>query len=207
MLNLLLFFGIATMPFTPETPVKIVTLDSPGHEVLRKVAEPILPEEFGLAKEIADKLLIALTPHLPAAGIAAPQIGISKTMFLFSYDRDPKNLEAVINPTFAPIGEDVVEGWEACFSVILSSDTWKIARVPRFDKIKATYFDLEGNVVEKVLEGFAAKVFQHEYDHLQGVENIDRPDAEVKTFGSKEELKEYMKSVISQDATRYTKPN
>jgi len=62
-----------------------------------------------------------LKPYLPAAGLAAPQIGISKSVFIFSFDRGPKNLEAVVNPRFVPIEDTKVEGWEGCFSVMLSN--------------------------------------------------------------------------------------
>lgn len=187
--------------------LKIVTVDSPLKDVLKKKTENIREDELALAKEIADKLFLALTPYLPAAGLAAPQIGISKSMFIFSFDRSPENLEVVINPSFTPLGSTKNEGWEACFSVILSDGVWKIAKVPRYDAITVNYLNLEGKVVEKTLEGFAAKVFQHEYDHLQGIENIDREDATIKSFDSKEELINYMQEIKKEDSEHYKKPS
>ncbi len=189
-----------------SSPLKIVTLDSPGQAILKQPTEPINEKELSLAREIAEKLFLALKPYLPAAGLAAPQIGISKAVFIFSFDRDPKNLEVVINPAFEPIGSSRIEGWEACFSVILSEGTWKIAKIPRYETIKVTYLNLEGEKIEKILEGFAAKVFQHEYDHLQGIESIDREDAVIKTFSTKEDLLSYMEAVKNEDTTRYNKP-
>jgi len=186
--------------------VKIVTVDSPLQEVLRRKTEEIKEEELHLAREIAAKLFLALKPYLPAAGLAAPQIGISKSIFIFSFDRDPKNLEVVINPSFVPVGNAQVKGWEGCFSVILSERTWKLANVPRYETIKVTFLNLDGQRVEKTLTGFAAKVFQHEYDHLQGIENIDRDDAVVKVFTTREELEKYMQEVKKEDATRYKRP-
>jgi peptide deformylase len=56
------------------------------------------------------------------------------------------------------------------------------------------------------LEGFAAKVFQHEYDHLQGIENIDREDAIVQAFDTKEELLSFMQQVKKEDSVCYKKP-
>lgn len=73
--------------------LKIITLDSREEVVLKTKAEPIGKNELPWAREIAEKLLLALEPHLPAAGLAAPQIGISKAIFIFSFDRDPKHLE------------------------------------------------------------------------------------------------------------------
>jgi peptide deformylase len=187
--------------------LKIVTVGSPLEGVLHKKTEEINEEELPLAREIAEKLFLALEPHLPAAGLAAPQIGISKSVFIFSFDRDPKNLEVVINPSFEPIGNAILESWEGCFSVILSEKTWKLAKVPRYDTIRATFFDLDGKKTEKILEGFAAKVFQHEYDHLQGIKNIDREDAIVKAFDSKEDLLNYLQEVKKEDSNHYLKPN
>jgi peptide deformylase len=187
--------------------IKIVTVDSPLQEVLHKKTEEIQEGELPLAREIAKKLYLSLKPYFPAAGLAAPQIGISKSVFIFSFDRDPNNLEVVINPSFVPVGDSQVEGWEGCFSVILSESTWKIAKVPRYETIRATFLNLEGKKVEKILDGFAAKVFQHEYDHLQGIENIDREDAIVKAFDSKEELLKYMQDVKKEDSTHYKNPN
>jgi peptide deformylase len=187
--------------------VKIVTVDSPLNYVLKEQTEDILEDELPLAQEIAEKLFLALKPHLPAAGLAAPQIGISKSIFIYSYDRDPNHLEVVINPSFIPVDNTQVVGWEACFSVILSEGTWKIASVPRYQTIKVEYLTLQGERIEKMLDGFAAKVFQHEYDHLQGIENIDREDAVVKTFESKEELVNYMLQVKKEDSQYYNRPH
>lgn len=183
----------------------IITVDSPQQEVLKKQTEEIRSNELALAREIAEQLHSALEPYFPAAGLAAPQIGISKSIFIFSYDRDPKNLEVVINPEFTPLGSPV-SGWEACFSVILSKGIWKAAQVSRYEKIKVAYLNLQGERVEKILTGFAAKAFQHEYDHLQGVVNIYRQDAIVKTFDNKGELLDYLKKVKKEDAANYIKP-
>ena len=186
--------------------INIVTIDSPLQGVLKQKTEEIRRDELFLAREIVEKLGLALKPYLPAAGLAAPQIGIGKSVFIFSYDRDPKNLEAVINPSFTPVGDAKVEGWEGCFSVILSNGTWKLAKIPRYEAIRVQYLNLEGTKKEKTLEGFAAKVFQHEYDHLQGIENIDREDAVVKDFSTKEEMLDFMKQVKKEDSVRYKKP-
>ncbi len=185
---------------------RIITIDSPQGSVLKKIAEPIKLQEFPLAKEIAQALFDSLKPYLPAAGLAAPQIGISKSIFIYSYDRNPDNLTVVINPSFVPIGEETIEEWEGCFSVLLSRNTWQIAKIPRYKKIRITYTTLEGETIDHVLEGFAAKVFQHEYDHLQGVENIYRKDATVKAFGNKDELEEFFKNIKKTDAEHYLKP-
>jgi len=185
--------------------LKIVTVDSAEQSILSIKTENIQQTELLLAREIGEKLFLALEPYFPAAGLAAPQIKIGKSVFIYSYNRDPKNLEVVINPSFTPVGKEKTAGWEGCLSVITT--TWKLAYVPRHEKIKVTYLNQAGEVVEKILEGFAAKAFQHEYDHLQGIVNIDRPDAIVKEFSTKDELHDFMQAVKKQDAARYKNPN
>lgn len=71
----------------------------------------------------------------------------------------------------------------------------------------APNLNVKGKKVEKLLEGFAAKVFQHEYDHLQGIENIYREDAIVMDFTTKEEMLTFMQQVKKEDSLRYNKPN
>lgn len=205
-----LFNLLVTMSFFQPScadHIPIVTVDSPSHHVLNEKTEPINEYEMPLAREIVNKLMLALKPYLPAAGLAAPQIGISKSVFIFRFDRDPNNLEGVINPSFVPVGETTVAGWEGCFSVMLSESCWKLAQVPRYETIQARYTNIAGDDVEKVLEGFAAKVFQHEYDHLQGIENINRTDAIVQEFASREEMQNFMSHVKNEDARTYKKPN
>ncbi|MBS0647919.1 MAG: peptide deformylase [Verrucomicrobia bacterium] len=187
-----------------EASLEIVTMESAQAEVLKTKAELMQPDELELAREISRQLYLALEPFFPAAGIAAPQIGIGKAVFIFSWNRDPKNFEVVINPSFIPVGEEKVEEWESCFSAILKTGVRHSAKIARYEKIQVKYMNQEGVMIEKILEGFAAKVFQHEYDHLQGCVNITRPDAEVKSFNTDAEYKTFMIEVKKQDAKRYT---
>ena len=198
------FIVLASNQSYPET-LKIVTVNSSEQAVLRKVTDDLQSHETNLSKEIGEKLFFTLKPHFPAAGLAAPQIGISKSIFIFSYDRNPENLETVINPTIKPVGNNTVSGWECCFSVMLGN-IWKLAKIPRYETIDVTYFTIEGKKVEKRLEGFAAKAFQHEYDHLQGITVIDHKDAIIKEFNTKDELLNFLKVVKEEDAKHYKKP-
>jgi len=182
---------------------KIVSVDSPHQDVLKKKSEDIQENELHIAQEIADELLETLRPHFPAAGLAAPQIGINRSVFIYSFNREPESIEVVINPSYEPIADTTVEGWEACFSAVLQNGRYRLAKVPRFAKIEAQYLDYYGEPKKAVLEGFAAKVFQHEYDHLQGVVNIFRKDAVVREFSSKEEMLEFFQEVKKEDSKRY----
>lgn len=181
---------------------RIFTLLDHDH-CLTKEAEVIPNTAAGLAEaeEIVRCLEDALNPRMPAAGLAAPQIGISKTVFIFSWDRSLEHLEAAINPSFQALNEEKTFGWEGCFSVPLA-----LAYVPRYQTIFATYTNAENERVTYKLQGFAARVFQHECDHLEGIENIHRPDADVKEFATSEEMMAFIQGVKKSDAINYLKP-
>lgn len=93
-------------------------------------------------------------------GLSAPQIGVNKRLFIMG---NKDNLVACINPEIVS-GEGTVRDVEGCLSF---PDLW--LHVNRYEKIQVKYFNLKGEVVEKSLDGFMARVFQHEYDHLDGV--------------------------------------
>lgn len=172
------------------------------HSCLTTKAEAIpLPEGLAEATQIIKDLEATLRPRMPAAGLAAPQIGLSKQVFIFSWDRSPQRLEAAINPSFQPLGEEMASGWEGCFSVPLA-----LAKVPRYKAIQATYINQQGKKVRYRLVDFAARVFQHEYDHLQGVENIHKEDALIKEFTDPEGRLEFIQQIRKQDQAHYQKP-
>lgn len=162
-------------------------------------------EGFKEAKMISDKLLETLKPKMPAAGLAAPQIGITKQVFIYSWDRSWENMEVAINPSIVFSSVETQESWESCFSCI-SDGVSKAALVRRPKEIEVFYMNLKGEPVRMELKGFAAKVFQHEYDHLQGIENITKEDAIVRTFPTLDELKAFMVGVKTNDSAYYKIP-
>ncbi len=187
---------------------EIVTLDKDTGKYLTSKCQIINLENNGLAeaqKTIAI-LKSTLKPLLPAAGLAAPQIGISQRIFLFSWDRTEQHQIGVINPSFTPVNDERELGWEGCFSIMLGDGPYQLANIPRYKKIKVTYINEQGQSVTQILEGFSAKVFQHEYDHIEGIANVHRKDAEIKTFGSKEAISTFMKEVKAKDKVNYIAP-
>ncbi len=203
MKHVIFSLGVFAMSTLSACPLPIVTVDDQNCSVLHQKTIDLQLEEMSLGQKIGQQLIASLEPHQPAAGLAAPQIGINRSVFIYSYNRDPKNLEVVINPTCSPVGEQTAEGWEGCLSVILSSNTWKLAKLARHETVHVSYTNGNGEFVEKDLSGFAAKVFQHEYDHLQGIVNICRQDAEIASFESLEALVAFMQDVKQKDAKRY----
>jgi peptide deformylase len=162
-----------------------------GNPVLRKRAHevkiPILEEDFQALREMMNYILNSQNESMveeyglrPSVGLAAPQIGISKKMFcMHTYDESGEILYsyAVINPKIISFSEEqtYIPSGEGCLSV----DEEKNGLVPRSARIKAKAIlvdldTLESKEVVLKLSGYVGIVFQHEYDHLQGILFIDK---------------------------------
>ncbi|MBE0472709.1 peptide deformylase [Rhodoferax sp.] len=105
------------------------------------------------------------------AGLAAPQIGVDLQLVIFGTDRaNPRYPQApvvprtvLINPVITPLSAEQIEDWEGCLSV-----PGLRGKVPRFEHIRYTGFDQYGDAIERTVQGFHARVVQHECDHLVG---------------------------------------
>jgi peptide deformylase len=104
------------------------------------------------------------------AGLAAPQVGVGLRVVIFGVTRNPRypDVEPVpytelINPVLTDLSDDMEEGWEGCLSV-----PGLRGAVSRFSMIKYHGFDQFGKPIDRVAEGFHARVVQHECDHLIG---------------------------------------
>ncbi|MBY0502170.1 MAG: peptide deformylase [Alphaproteobacteria bacterium] len=167
--------------------------------VLRSPTTSLNECEWDLARSIAKKLIqIRETILGGGAGLAAPQIGSNRSIFIFTPDRTTEGLKVAINPVFEPIDAQLIDGEEACFSIPL-----RCTKIKRWKTIKAKYQDLQGNIVEEILDDFSSKVFQHEIDHLKGKLTLDHETARVLTFSDPEAFIEYMKHVHLEDSKSY----
>ncbi len=141
-----------------------------GDPVLYRKAEPV--QEFNtpeLSALIAD--MFDTMAALNGAGLAAPQIGVSQRVVIFSVESNPRypNVEPVpstvlINPVLTPLGNDMEDGWEGCLSV-----PGLRGLVSRYHKLRYTGFDQHGQPIDRTVSGFHARVVQHECDHLDGI--------------------------------------
>jgi peptide deformylase len=109
--------------------------------------------------------------ELNGAGLAAPQIGVPMRVVIFGVKSNPRypDVEEVpetvlINPVLEMIGSDMEEGWEGCLSV-----PGLRGIVPRFKRLRYRGFDDRGEPIDRTVEGFHARVVQHECDHLDGI--------------------------------------
>lgn len=141
-----------------------------GDPRLLQPARPVTrfntPELRNLIDDMFDTM-----DHANGAGLAAPQIGVDLQVVIFGFDRNPRYPDAptvpktvLINPELTPLSDDMEDGWEGCLSVPGLRGV-----VPRHTSLRYSGFDLMGNRIERVADGFHARVVQHECDHLQGI--------------------------------------
>ncbi|CAD5369789.1 Peptide deformylase 2 [Rubrivivax sp. A210] len=145
---------------------EILTL---GDERLLRQARPVTafgtPELHALVQDMWETMAAA-----DGAGLAAPQIAVDLQLVVFGFEHNERYPEApavprtvLINPVITPLEDTVVEGWEGCLSVPGLRGV-----VPRLARIRYQGFDAYGAAVDRVAEGFHARVVQHECDHLIG---------------------------------------
>ncbi len=138
-----------------------------GDPVLKQAAAPVGEIDGAIARLADDMFATLYEAH--GAGLAAPQVGVGKRVFVYDIDDDPV---VVVNPV---ISESRGE-WsylEGCLSV--PGLSWEIVR-PK--EVLLTGYDLDGNEIEIEADELEARVFQHELDHLDGVLLLDHLDAE-----------------------------
>jgi peptide deformylase len=126
---------------------------------------------------------------LNGAGLAAPQIGVGLQVAIFGVERNPRypDVEPVphtvlINPVLEPVGKEIEDGWEGCLSV-----PGMRGLVPRYTRLCYRGFDQYGKPLERSVDGFHARVVQHECDHLAGILYPMRI-RDLRNFGFNEEL-------------------
>jgi peptide deformylase len=133
---------------------------------IRIIGDPVLKQKTaevtrvdGAFMRLVDDMLVTMY-DAPGVGLAAPQVGVQQRFFVYDYDDEPG---VILNPTIVESrGEFAfVEG---CLSV--PGLSWEIVRPA---EIHVRGFDLDGNQVDLELDDYAARVFQHEIDHLDGV--------------------------------------
>ena len=129
-------------------------------------------DRFG-TRELAELLAdMRDTMHdADGAGLAAPQIGVPLRVVIFGVEANPRypDAEAVpytelVNPVLTPLGDEEEDGWEGCLSVPGFRGV-----VPRFTRLRYEGFDPQGHPIRREVDGFHARVVQHETDHLDGI--------------------------------------
>ena len=142
------------------------------------------PELAGLLADMRDTMA-----YLNGAGLAAPQIGVGLRVVIFGVKSNPRYPQVgevpdtvLINPELTPLGAELEEDWEGCLSV-----PGMRGAVPRYRRLRYAGFDEQARRFERTVDGFHARVVQHECDHLDGVLYPMRI-RDLRKFGFIEEL-------------------
>ena len=141
-----------------------------GDPRLLRQAEPV--QQFGTPE--MDVLIADMFETMRAvngAGLAAPQIGVNLKLAIFGFKKNLRYPDApevpetvLINPVLTPLSDEQEEGWEGCLSVPGLRGV-----VPRWSRLRYEGVDEKGNRIDRTVDGFHARVVQHECDHLIGV--------------------------------------
>lgn len=150
---------------------------------IAQLGHPMLREKAKLVKNVRDKKvqtliddLIATVMDVNGVGIAAPQVYEPTRLFIVASHPNPRypnapEMEptAMINPKIISHSKDKEKGWEGCLSV-----PGIRGFVPRYKAIKVEYIDRNGKKVKTEFSDFISRIFQHEFDHLDGIMFLDR---------------------------------
>lgn len=147
---------------------KIVEL---GDEKLRKHAKPV--EKFDLRLRLLLKDMADTMYKANGVGLAAPQVGILRRAVVVDVGEDEPQLFELVNPEIIAF-EGEQEGPEGCLSVPGRSGV-----VKRPEKVTVRAQDGRGNPIEITAEGFLARAFCHEIDHLDGTLYVDKMEREI----------------------------
>jgi peptide deformylase len=163
-----------------------------GHPILRQKAEKITDVKAANIVAVIAKMK-AILEESNGVGIAAPQIFESLCLVIIAskpsqrYPLAPK-MDAVvmINPSFEQLSPEIKKDWEGCLSIPEIR-----ALVPRYTRITIQYWDEQGRSQKMRADDFIARIFQHEYDHLEGRVYLDRIDSNLDIISESEFQKKF----------------
>jgi len=158
-----------------------------GHPLLRLQAKPIdNVHDPDIQQLIGD--LLQFIEEVGGMGIAAPQVDVSLQLFIMASKPNARYPQAPIMPQIVVINPEIIastteqdKGWEGCLSV-----PGLRGLVSRSNRIRVRYLTWEGDQVETEYDGFIARIFQHEFDHLQGKLFTDRVDSNLDLMAEQE---------------------
>ena len=161
-----------------------------GQPVLRRVAEKISDPAAPAVQALIDDMLVTVA-EASGVGIAAPQVFEPFSLCIVASRPTPRyphapRMEptAMINPEILWSSDEEEKGWEGCLSI-----PGLRGLVPRHRRIGVRYLSRDGEVREEEYADFLARVFQHEFDHLQGMVFVDRMDSSRDLVTEKEYLR------------------
>ena len=157
--------------------IQIETCITP--EILRSEAQDVTFPLSNELKELVQSMKLKVE-KLQGVGLAAPQVSYPVKIIVYSITPDAAFFRSnafetvsptiLINPSYVPTKDAIIANdWEGCFSVKETA-----GKVPRYNKIRYTAYNENGQKIESIAEGFTARVLQHEIDHINGILITDR---------------------------------
>ncbi len=153
------------------TILEIVTLPEP---VLRRKARPVM--DFGPELQTLIDDMIETMREAPGVGLAAPQVNVSLRLFVAEWGDDededvPKKTYVLVNPEIKRVSRETLMGVEGCLSI-----PGYMGEVERAEEVTIQAFNRRGQKMRVKARGWLARIFQHEYDHLNGDLFIDKAE-------------------------------
>jgi peptide deformylase len=187
---------------------KLLQVSQLGHPVLRATTKPVKDVKSEKVQELIDDL-IATVMDVDGVGIAAPQVYEPIKLFIVAshpnprYPNAPKmKPTAIINPKILSHSKEKAKDWEGCLSI-----PGIRGLIPRYKSIKVEYTTREGEIKKREFKNFVARIFQHEYDHLDGIVFLDRIDTTKEIITEKEYQKIVAKEKKKKEAEEKRKKN
>jgi peptide deformylase len=149
------------------------------NEILRTISDPIRSDEIRKYRSLAEDMVKHIkNPDNGGVGLAAPQVGVNKRLIVVSlmHDYEDENYRtiAMINPEIIEHSEDTCSDTEWCLSV-----PGETGDVERWNSVKVSFLDIDGKKYVMKLSDLAARIVQHEIDHLDGVLFTDRIEENI----------------------------
>jgi peptide deformylase len=167
----------------------ILRITQLGEPVLRQRAKPVRLPLSRTRDHFIDEM-IATMKKAKGVGIAAPQVNASLRLFIVApepsvrYPKAPRMAPvAMLNPVWVRHSRKRVTDWEGCLSI-----PGLRARVPRYETIEIEFTARDGRRLRGTLKGFVARIFQHEFDHINGHVYLDRVK-DLRTFMTESEFR------------------
>lgn len=157
--------------------MSILKIARMGHPVLRRVADPVAePGADEIAVLVED--MIETMEDADGTGLAAPQVHVPARVVVYFVEASARRgatasvpLTALINPVITPLTDETAYDWEGCLSV-----PGLVGLVPRATRVRVEAETPDGATIDEEVEGFHARVLQHECDHLDGILYPQRMD-------------------------------
>jgi peptide deformylase len=173
-------------------------MDSPMVLEIAELGNPVLRKRASDVTDIRDPEIQSFIDDLMATGlnangvgIAAPQVSVPKRIFILSSrpnirypDAPEMEPTAVINPEIISYSDETVKDWEGCLSI-----PGIRGLIPRHKSVYVRFVSRDGTNVEREFSDFIARVFQHEFDHLNGVLFPDRLESNTDIITEREYIK------------------